>query len=98
MICRCEVQYVWAKQRISAFTSSIWVIAHRILSYALVVAYVLIGGTLRASPLFIGLSGMYILAYIGIGCVFEGVTNFVDLRVTAVRVQVSMACYAEYCC
>lgn len=89
MLCRCELSYVMAKKRINAFTSSVWVVAHRVLTYALVVTHVLMESTLRATSLYIGVSFMFLMAYNGIGCVFEGVIRFVESTVSARRIEVS---------
>lgn len=85
---RGELLSIWAKKRISAFTSSVWLFAHRLLSYAVVVVYVISGETLRVSPLYIAMSFMFIMAYNGIGCVFEGVRRFSEFHVASVRIQV----------
>ncbi|XP_076453870.1 ATP-binding cassette sub-family C member 4-like isoform X2 [Babylonia areolata] len=84
---RSELKYVWAKKRINAFTSSVWLFAHRVLSYAVVVMHVCLGGTVRAAPLYIALSFMFLLAYNGVGCVFEGVSRFSEFCVASARVQ-----------
>ncbi|XP_025080220.1 multidrug resistance-associated protein 4-like isoform X3 [Pomacea canaliculata] len=84
---RCELRYIMAKKRINAFTSSVWVVAHRVLTYALVVTHVLMESTLRATSLYIGVSFMFLMAYNGIGCVFEGVIRFVESTVSARRIE-----------
>ncbi|KAK7478989.1 hypothetical protein BaRGS_00029750 [Batillaria attramentaria] len=82
-----RVQNLWAQKRIRSFTASVWVFAHRVLTYALVVTHALSLGGLRAAPLYIGISYMFLVAYNGIGMVFEGVSKFVEFRVAALRIK-----------
>ncbi|KAL8559265.1 hypothetical protein ACOMHN_040389 [Nucella lapillus] len=85
---RSEMDYVWAKKLITTFTSNVWLFAHRILGYTVVVMHITLGGNLRATPLYIALSFMFLLAYNGIGCVFEGVSKFSEFCVASARIEV----------
>ena len=57
------------------------------------------GGSLRAGPLYMAVSFMFLLAYNGVGCVFEGVSRFSEFYVASTRIQVrSVACiYTPFC-
>ena len=85
---RSELRFIWKKKLINAFTASVWLFAHRLLTYAVVLLLVVFGGTLRASPLYIAVSFMFLVAYNGIGCVFEGVSKLSEVLVAATRIQV----------
>ena len=87
---RSELHFIWAKKRIRAFTANVWLFAHRFLTYALVVVLVVSGGPLRVSPLYIAVSFMFLVAYNGIGCVFEGVSRFSEFHIASLRIQVRL--------
>lgn len=87
---RSELHIIWAQKRIRAFTANVWLFAHRFLTYALVVVCVVSGGPLRVSPLYIAVSFMFLVAYNGIGCVFEGVSQFSEFHIASLRIQVRL--------
>lgn len=87
---RSELHFIWGKKRIRAFTANVWLFAHRFLTYALVVVLVVSGGPLRVSPLYIAVSFMFLIAYNGIGCVFEGVSRFSEFHIASLRIQVRL--------
>ena len=87
---RSELHFIWQKKRVRAFTANVWFFAHRFLTYALVVVLVVSGGPLRVSPLYIAVSFMFLVAYNGIGCVFEGVSRFSEFHIASLRIQVRL--------
>lgn len=81
---------IWTTKRLSAYTASVWAIAHRVLYYTLAVGIVVCRSwtSLRPVSLYMATPMLFLVAYNLLGCVFEAARSQGEMHAVSKRIQV----------